>query len=92
MQIRAEIAADEEAISSLITAAFRGAEHSGGNESEIVDKLRKAGSLTVSLVAIEDRRIVGHVAFSPVATATAGSDLVLSQLRPAISDTESEPP
>ena len=66
MQIRAEIAADEEAISSLITAAFRGAEHSGGNESEIVDKLRQAGSLTVSLVAIEDLRIVGHVAFSPV--------------------------
>jgi putative acetyltransferase len=31
-----------------------------------VDALRRAGRLTVSLVAAEGERLVGHVAFSPV--------------------------
>lgn len=66
MTIRAEVAADEEAISAVITAAFVGAEHSGGNEARIVEALRTARCLTVSLVATEHDRIVGHVAFSPV--------------------------
>jgi putative acetyltransferase len=66
VNIRPETPADEAAISSLITAAFLEAEHSGGNEARIVEVLREANSLTVSLVAIEDDRIIGHVAFSPV--------------------------
>jgi putative acetyltransferase len=66
MEIRPEIPSDEKAISELITAAFLEAEHSGGNEARIVDALRKAGSLSVSLVATENGEIVGHVAFSPV--------------------------
>jgi putative acetyltransferase len=66
VNIRSEIAADEAAISSLITAAFLEAGHSGGNEAKIVDTLREASSLTVSLVATENGRVVGHVAFSPV--------------------------
>ena len=66
MVIRPEVPADEEAISAVITEAFLRAEHSGGNEAKIVEGLRETGSLTVSLVAIEDERIVGHIAFSPV--------------------------
>lgn len=66
MDIRPEVAADEAAISRVITAAFLEAEHRGGNEARIVETLRRAGSLAVSLVAAEDDRIVGHVAFSPV--------------------------
>jgi len=66
MQIRGETAADEEEISSLITAAFLEAEHSGGNEAQIVQTLRVAECLTLSLVACENERIVGHIAFSPV--------------------------
>jgi putative acetyltransferase len=58
--------ADEAAIASVITAAFLEAEHSGGNEADIVEALREASSLTLSLVATEDATIVGHVAFSPV--------------------------
>lgn len=50
----------------MITSAFLEAEHSGGNEALIVDKLREAASLFVSLVATENDRIVGHIAFSPV--------------------------
>ena len=66
MVIRPELPADEEAISAVIAEAFLRAEHSAGNEAKIVEGLREAGSLAVSLVAIEDERIVGHVAFSPV--------------------------
>lgn len=66
MQIRAERPSDEQAISALITAAFLTSDHSGGNEAAIVEKLREANSLTVSLVATESDAIVGHVALSPV--------------------------
>ena len=66
MQIRPELPADEEAISTVISAAFLNAEHSAGNEARIVDALRKAGSLAVSLVATEKGKVGGHVAFSPV--------------------------
>jgi predicted N-acetyltransferase YhbS len=66
MEIRSEIPSDAEAISNVITAAFLGAEHSSGSEARIVEALRKAGSLAVSLVATEKETVVGHVAFSPV--------------------------
>jgi putative acetyltransferase len=66
MKIRPEIPEDAAAISSVISAAFLKAEHSGGNEARIVDALRQANSLTVSLVAAEDAAIIGYIAFSPV--------------------------
>jgi putative acetyltransferase len=34
-------------------------------EAEIVDKLRNRVALTVSLVAVQENEIVGHIAFSP---------------------------
>ena len=66
MAIRRERPGDEEAISAVITAAFLEADHSGGNEAEIVKSLRGAKGLAVSLVATEGETIVGHAAFSPV--------------------------
>ena len=66
MQIRSEHPDDEEAISTVIIAAFLKAEHSGGNEAQIVDRLREEENLAVSLVATENNKIVGHVALSPV--------------------------
>ena len=39
-------------------------------EARLVDLLRQAARLTVSLVAVADGSVVGHVAFSPVAAAT----------------------
>ncbi|MGE5563325.1 MAG: GNAT family N-acetyltransferase [Bacillota bacterium] len=66
MHIRFEQAGDEAAVSALIAEAFAGAEHSAGNEARIVEKLREAGALAVSLVATDEGRIIGHVAFSPV--------------------------
>ena len=66
MVIRHEVPADEKTISAVVTKAFRGAEYRNGNEATIVEALRRAQSLTVSLVATEHERIVGHIAFSPV--------------------------
>ncbi len=67
MNIRLETPADHSAIRNITDEAFKGAAHSSGTEGAIVEKLREAGSLTVSLVAERDSEIVGHVAFSPVA-------------------------
>lgn len=64
--IRPETPDDVAPISTLITAAFATARHSGGNEADIVAALRKAGMLSVSLVAVHDKELVGHAAFSPV--------------------------
>ena len=71
--IRPETPADAAAISALNTAAFANAEHSDGTEAQIVDRLRDAGALLVSLVAERDGAIIGHVAFSDVTI--GGQDL-----------------
>ncbi len=66
MIIRPENQRDIEEIRGLVTAAFEGAPHSDGTEGAIVDALRQAGALTLSLVAEREGEILGHVAFSPV--------------------------
>ena len=66
MDIRLEQPADSDAIRALTTEAFATAPHSSGTEAAIVDGLRAAGALTLSLVAIEGDELVGHVAFSTV--------------------------
>ncbi|HQN30373.1 MAG TPA: N-acetyltransferase, partial [Methanothrix soehngenii] len=48
-------------------AAFETLEISNHTEQLIIEALRAAGALTVSLVAELDGRVVGHIAFSPVA-------------------------
>lgn len=69
MKLRAERPGDETAISAVTEAAFTGHPHSDGSEVGIVERLRLAGALTVSLVAEHDGQIVGHAAFSPVTIA-----------------------
>jgi len=59
--IRHETLADFEAIRKVNLRAFE-----QSNEGNIVDALRVAGALTISLVALHDNQIVGHIAFSPV--------------------------
>lgn len=51
-------------------------------ESDIVDALRIAGALSISLVAEEEGQIVGHIAFSPVAIETNPKDLPILGLGP----------
>jgi hypothetical protein len=72
LNIRDEQPDDIDAISRLTEAAFANAEHSSHTEQFIVTALRKAGQLTVSLVAEEGGALVGHVAISPV-TITSGA-------------------
>jgi putative acetyltransferase len=62
MQIRKERPGEGPAIWALVRAAFTG----GGHEPDIVDRLRAADALTLSLVAVEQGAIVGHIAFSPM--------------------------
>ncbi len=64
--IRRERAGDAPFIHELTRAAFEDAPHASHTEAQIVDALREAGALTVSLVAEVDGRLVGHVAVSPV--------------------------
>ena len=66
MLIRQETASDREAIARLTQAAFAGAAHSSETEHQIIDRLRDAGSLSLSLVLDISDQIVAHVAFSPV--------------------------
>jgi putative acetyltransferase len=65
MIVRPEQTGDIDAIRTLTETAFRTAPHADGTEHLIVDRLRAAGALTLSLVAETDG-VVGHVAFSPV--------------------------
>ena len=58
--------ADRDAIRSLTARAFAGLPFSDGTEPDIIDALRQARALTLSLVAVLGERIVGHVAFSEV--------------------------
>ncbi|TPW33643.1 N-acetyltransferase [Martelella alba] len=66
MIIRRERAEDVDAIYPLVAKAFYGHPHSDGSEPAIIKRLRKAGALSLALVAEEYDMPVGHVAFSPV--------------------------
>ena len=72
IRLREETDRDIPAIHALTTAAFRDAPHASGTEADIVDALRDAGALSLSLVATDADVVVGHVAFS-IATAEDGS-------------------
>lgn len=64
MIIRNERSADHAAIRRIVTEAFATVPYSRQTEAAIVDALRAAGDMTLSLVA-EDGDPVGHVVFSP---------------------------
>jgi putative acetyltransferase len=66
MQIRQERPEDVATIRALTEAAFKGMPFSDQTEAKVIDALRAAGALTLSLVATEGGEIISHVAFSPV--------------------------
>lgn len=59
--LREEAEGDHAGIAAVTTAAF-----GGPGEAGLVEALRSAGALTLSLVAVAEGEVVGHVAFSPV--------------------------
>jgi len=64
--IRSETNDDIGAIAEVTIAAFETLEISNHTEQFIIEALRAARALTVSLVAEIHGRVIGHVAFSPV--------------------------
>jgi putative acetyltransferase len=66
LQIRSETSADVNKIEALTGSAFLSAPHTSHTEQYIVNALRSAGKLSVSLVAEADGTLIGHIAISPV--------------------------
>lgn len=66
LTIRRELPEDIAAIRQITKSAFAVAAHSSYTEHLIVDALRQAEQLTVSLVVLVEEQILGHIAFSPV--------------------------
>lgn len=66
VSIRPETGADKEQISLLLQEAFQGHPFSQNNEHLIVAALRREDAMTLALVAEEDKKVIGHIAFSPV--------------------------
>ena len=66
MIIRQERLEDYDAVDHIVKEAFESAEHSDGNEQDLVVELRKSKSFIpeLSLVAVEDGKIVGHILFT----------------------------
>jgi putative acetyltransferase len=71
LQIRAEKTPDRAGIRSVILAAFA----PRSKEADLVEALREAGQATISLVAISDGQLAGHVLFSPVSLTPAVPNL-----------------
>jgi len=74
VRIRRETPADIGAIRAVTAEAFRTPAVSQQTEPYIIDALRAAGALTLSLVAEIDGKVVGHVAFSPVTISDGAGD------------------
>ena len=65
IKLRPEQECDWEAIHELTKRAFAGKSFSDGDEQELIDNLRDQGVLTLSLVALDKRKVVGQITFSP---------------------------
>lgn len=66
IQIRPERDQDIPYITQLTELAFANAPYSNHTEAFIIHALREKLELTISLVAILDTRVIGHIAISPV--------------------------
>lgn len=76
IQIRAESDKDKDAVFAVNAAAFP-----TDAEAKLVDLLRHSASPVISLVADGNRRIVGHIMFTPV-TLEPFDDLMIMGLGP----------
>jgi len=76
--IRDERRDDAFAIRGIVSAAF-----SGAAEADLIDTLRAAGDLAVSLVATRDGAIAGHIALSRLRAPKGGLALAPLAVAPA---------
>jgi putative acetyltransferase len=77
VEIRNETPNDYSAIRELNERAF-----GGPVEAKLVDMLRAANNIVISLVAVHQNRVVGHILFSPVTVAEAPGTLRAVGLAP----------
>lgn len=68
LEIRQENKKDYDAVYDVVKTAFETAEHSDGNEQDLVNDLRKGDSFIpeLALVAVWDDRIVGYILFTKI--------------------------
>jgi len=77
--VRPERPADHAAVATINLAAF----HPSEGEAVLVDRLREHGKVLLSLVAEEEKQVVGHILFSPaVLKMEAGGELAIAALGP----------
>ena len=81
MEIRHETNADIVAIHNLNCKAFE-----TDAEASIVDALRSSNNLELSLVAIEEGKVVGHIAYSPMHLEESKTSLKIMALAPMAVD------
>ncbi len=62
--IREELPEDAPLIRAMMLKAFDGHPYSDGDESDVVDRLRRDGDLVLSQVAVERGAVIGHAAWS----------------------------
>ncbi|AQT67813.1 putative acetyltransferase [Anaerohalosphaera lusitana] len=74
LTIRDETPSDIAAISRITRAAFKTCPYSNDTEHLIINALRAADALTISLVAELDGTPAGHVALSPVTFSDGSTD------------------
>ncbi len=65
LKIRKEENQDHAAIRTVTKLAFRDMPYAGGDEQDVIERLRLEKALTLSLVAELEDGIIGHLAFSP---------------------------
>lgn len=71
--IRGERAEDHSAITRINFEAFTRLGMGEVTEHQMIERLREAGALSVSLVAELDGSVVGHIAFSPAEVSSGAS-------------------
>jgi putative acetyltransferase len=77
IEIRAEQPNDRAAIREVHLCAFGGDE-----EANLVELLRNRKKAVISLVAVSQQRVVGHILFSPISISNAPEDLRAVGLAP----------
>ena len=75
--LRDEDHSDVAEIFNLVRAAF-----GHDDEANLVDRLRDAGALTVSMVLVDDARLIAHASASPMAWVAGSSQFVTWSLAP----------
>lgn len=68
LEIRQENKKDYDEVYNVVKTAFLSAEHSDGNEQDLVVNLRKSNNFIpeLSLIAMQDSKIVGYILFTKI--------------------------